>query len=417
MKICIIGAGSPYTPELIEKLAEMRESLPVSEVALMDIDKTRLDIMHGFCLRYAARLGFEVEISKTLDRKQAISGTTFVITQIRVGGNKARVLDERIPLSMGLIGQETTGAGGFAKALRTIPVMLDIAEDVQNLSPGAWIINYTNPTGLVAEAVMKYSKAKIAGLCAGGLFPQYWVADSLQVSPTDVRYDFAGLNHMNFAYNITVNGRALTKDEFAQAAERVGSVDKDLIVKLGALPSPYLQYYYHQAKKIKELTEAPKTRGEEVIELEKELFRDFADSQVDSKPESLKKRGGGGYSDIACTVMDALYNNRDTWAVVNVANSGVFKELPDEAVIESPCIVNGAGIRPLAQASPPGAVWGLISAVKNYESLAVRAAVNKDRDTALLALLAHPLAGDFEKAELLLEKLLEANAEHLEGWI
>ena len=413
MKICIIGAGSPYTPELIEQLSKMREALPVSEITLMDIDEKRLEIMHGFCLRFSNRLGFNVKISKTTDQKQAISGADFVNTQIRVGGNKARVKDERIPLSMGLVGQETTGAGGFAKALRTIPVMLDIAKDVETLTSGAWIINYTNPTGIVAEAVMKHSKAKIAGLCAGGLFPQLWVKAALEVPPDDVRYNFFGLNHMNFAYNLTVNGRPINVDEFALAAEQVGSVDIDTILKIGALPSPYLQYYFHKTQKLKEMTEAPKTRGEEVIELEKELFRDFADTSVSTKPESLKKRGGGGYSDIACMVMDAIYNNRDTWSVVNTANQGVFPFLPDEAVIEVPCIVNKAGITPITQAKPPEAVIGLVCAVKNYESLTVQAAVSGCRDTALLALLAHPLVGDYDAAVSLLDKLLKCNKEYL----
>ena len=413
MKICIIGAGSPYTPELIERLSEMREALPVSEIALMDIDEKRLDIMHGFSLRFAAGLGFPVEITKSTDQKCAISGATFVNTQIRVGGNQARVWDERIPLSMGLIGQETTGAGGFAKALRTIPAMLDIAKDVETHTSDAWIINYTNPTGIVAEAVIKHSKAKIAGLCAGGLFPQGWVSEALGVASKDVRYDFLGLNHMNFAYNITIKGQSLTTDEFALAAAKVGSVDKDLIIKLGALPSPYLQYYFHRTRKTKDFIEASKTRGEQVIELEKELYQDFADSSINTKPESLKKRGGGGYSYIACAVMDAINNHKDTWTVVNTFNRGVFSFLNEEAVIEVPCIVNKAGITPVVQGKPPEALIGLVSAVKNYESLTVKAALTGCCDTALLAMVTHPLLGDYDVAVPLLDKLLKQNKKYL----
>jgi len=413
MKVCVIGAGSPYTPEIIEKFAEMKESLPIKEISLMDIDDKRLDIMHKFCLRYAHHLVFDVKISKTNDRKQAIKNSTFVITQFRVGGNASRVNDERIPLSMGLIGQETTGAGGFAKGLRTIPVILDIARDVEEISPEAWIINYTNPTGLVAEAVIKHTNAKIAGLCAGGFFARDWVAKALNVPPQDIRYDFAGLNHMNFSYNITIKGKPLTSEEFALAAEQVGCVDKSLILKLGALPSPYLQHYFHTSRKVKEAVAAPQTRGEEVIELEKEIFGEFANPDICTKPEALKKRGGGGYSEVATTVMDAIYNNKDSWVVVNVPNNGVFPFLPDDAVIETPCIVNAAGIKPLIQGSPPDMVRGLISAVKNYESLAVEAAVSGNRDTALLALLAHPLVREFESAEILLDRILETNKEYL----
>jgi len=413
MKICVIGAGSPYTPELIQQLATMQKELPVTEIMLMDINENRLDIMHGFCERYAKNLGFSVNISKTTDRKKAIIGSTFINTQIRVGGNTARAQDEHIPLSMGLIGQETTGAGGFAKGLRTIPAMLDIAKDVEELAPEAWIINYTNPTGLVAEAVHKCTKAKIAGLCAGGMFAQHWTAQALGVDPGSVRYDFAGLNHMNFSYNVSVHGKLVTEAEFEKIASEIGSVDKDLILKLGALPSPYLQYYFHTARKVKSMNSSPKTRGEEVMELEKELYQDFANPLIHTKPESLKKRGGGGYSEIATTVMNAIYNNIDTWVVVNVPNRGVLSFLPDDAVIETPCIVNAAGITPIIVAKPPRAVWGLIAAVKNYEQLAVDAAIHGCKDTAILALTAHPLVNDFDIAKDLVNKLLVANKQYL----
>jgi len=411
MKICIIGAGSPYTPELIEELSAMKAELPVQEITLMDIDEKRLELMYNFCKRYIAYLGFDVKINATTSRRKAISGAAFINTQIRVGGNAARILDEKIPLSMGLVGQETTGAGGFAKALRTIPIMLDIAKDVTDLAPDAWIINYTNPTGLVAEAIEKHSTAKIAGLCAGGMFAQDWVARALKCCPQDVRYDFVGLNHMNFSYNITAKGQSISDDDFALAAAHVGSVDLELIQKLGALPSPYLQYYYHEKKKISEMSQ--KTRGEEIAEIELEIFKDFANPEISAKPESLKKRGGGGYSALAMLVMSAIYNHRDTWAVVNTANRGIFSFLPDDAVIEVPSIINASGIKPIAQSEPPKSVWGLVAGVKNYESLAVEAAITGCRDTALLALLAHPLVGDYEKAVPLLEKLLEAHKEYL----
>ncbi len=413
MKICVIGAGSPYTPEIIERLSLMRESMPVGEIMLMDTSESRLDIMHSFCMRYARHLGYDVKISKTGDRKKAIDGSTFVNAQIRVGGNEARVNDEHIPLSMGLVGQETTGAGGFTKGLRTIPAMLEIARDVEQLVPDAWIINYTNPTGLIAEAVNNYTKAKIAGLCAGGMFAQHRVSKVLGVKPDSVRYDFAGLNHMNFSYNITVNGRKLTDEEFAKAAEDVGSVDAELIIKLGALPSPYLQYYYHTAKKVQAMRSADKTRGEEVLEIEKELYKDFANPDIHIKPQSLARRGGGGYSEIATTVMDAIYNNKDTWVVVNVPNRGTLSFLPDNAVIETACVANASGITPLALNQPPKAVWGLIAAVKNYEQLTVEAAVTGCRDTALLALMNHPLVNDYDKAKELLPRLLDANKQYL----
>jgi len=401
MKICIIGAGSPYTPELIEELSKMPDKLPVTEICLMDINETRLKIMHGFCLRYIKTLNFDVKITSTTNRQDAIHGCTFVNTQIRVGGNEARIIDERTCLDLGLVGQETTGAGGFMKALRTIPAMLDIARDVEKLAPNAWIINYTNPTGLVAEAVMKNTKAKIAGLCAGGMFARGWTADALGCEKEDVQFNLAGLNHMNFSYNITIKGRPISKQEFDKIAPKVGSVDAELIKELGALPSPYLQYYYHENRRVKEMQ--PKSRGEEIAEIEIELFQDFANPNVTDKPESLKKRGGGGYSEIAMAVMDAIYNNKDTWIAVNTFNQNTLPFLPPDAVIEVPCIVNAAGITPLAQAPPPEATKGLICVVKNYETLAVEAAVTGCAETTFLALLAHPLVRDYAKAKELVK--------------
>lgn len=414
LTVSIIGAGSSYTPELIEGFAALRESLPVREIRLMDIDANRLAIMHGFCSRFAAHLGFPVTIFATTDRRQAIEGADFINTQIRVGGNAARVRDEKIPISYGLIGQETTGAGGFMKGLRTIPVMLEIARDVERYSPHAWIINYSNPTGLVAEAVTRCTKAKIAGLCSGGLFPQLWTARALNVPPASVRYDYAGLNHMSFAYNVTVDGRPITDAEFDRVAERVWGVSHDLIKQLRLLPSPYLQYFFHTAQRVEEMKKAPRTRGEDVQCLEQEIFAAYADPACCTKPEALKKRGGGGYSEVALSIMSAIANHRDQWAVVNVPNQGTLSFLPDDAVIETACLVGSAGIRPLVLGSEvPRSVRGLISAVKTYEQLAVEAAVTGDRRTALLALLAHPLVREYDVARPLLHELLEANREHL----
>ncbi|MCL2707988.1 MAG: 6-phospho-beta-glucosidase [Defluviitaleaceae bacterium] len=413
MKIAVIGAGSSYTPELFEKLSEYRERLPVGEVALMDVDPERLSIMEGFCKRFCKKLGFDVNITATGDRLRAIDGADFIDVQLRVGKNAARVFDEKIPLKYGIVGQETTGPGGMMKAFRTIPVMLEIAGDVVKHNPSAWIINYTNPTGLVTEAVAKYTTAKIAGLCSGGFAPRWLVADALKVDEALVHYDYVGLNHLNFAYDITIGGRQLSGDEFKTILGRFAEGDREWIDMLGMIPSGYLQYYVHAGKKVKELTEAPLTRGETIGGLEKEIFVEYADESVDSKPASLKKRGGGGYSEVAIGVMDAIYNNRDRWMVINVPNNGTLKFLPDDAVIETACTVNAAGVKPLAPRRVPSEVWGLIAAVKNYEQLAVEAAVHSDKNKALLALLAHPLVGDLEIAVPMLDELLEANKRYL----
>lgn len=416
MKFTIIGAGSSYTPEILERLSAMREELPVTELTLMDINEERLNIVSGFCKRYAKHLGLDLSFSQATTLEEALPGSDFIIVQIRVGGNAARVNDEKIPLSFGVVGQETTGPGGFMKALRTIPAMLEIAHAVEEYCPDAWIINYTNPTGIVAEAVNKYSKAKIAGLCAGGLNGRNWTAMGLNVDPKSVRYDLAGLNHMNFAYNITINGKPLTEEQFRTVATYRGEADAELCIKLGGLPSPYLQYYFHTAKRVKELQEKKLSRAEEVLLVEKEVYHDYADPNCDTKPASIQKRGGGGYSEIALDVISAIYNNKDSWNTVNVPNRGTISWLPDDAVIETACMINAAGIHPIQMAPIPPAVRGLICAVKNYEQLAVEAAVTGSVATAELALLAHPLVGDWELVKAMLPKLLEANRPWLKNF-
>lgn len=413
MKICIIGAGSSYTPELFEKLAEIRDRFPVKEIALMDIDSQRLEAVTSFCGRYARHLGLDLTISSTTNLEHAISGADFVNAQIRVGGNVSRVKDEKISLAAGFIGQETTGPGGFMKALRTVPVMLSIAECMKKNAPNAWLINYTNPTGIVSQAIHDYTDIKCAALCAGGIRTTWNTAAALGVDSKDVQYDIFGLNHLNYSYNIRVRGRPISREEFLKVAARVGEVSLKIAEKINAVPSGYLQYYYHRQKKTETLKNAPKTRGELVLELEKEIYADFQNPAFGDKPKSLQKRGGGGYSAVAVGAMDAVYNNRDTWAVVNVPNRGVFKFLPDNAVIETAVMINANGIRPLVSGPPPKAVWGLVSMVKNYEMLTAEAAATGDRDTAILALTHHPLVMDYDAAEALFDDLLEAHRDYL----
>lgn len=416
IKIAIIGAGSSYTPELVEGLVKEQASLPIEEIVLHDIDVQRLEIMAGFCRRFLKHLGSSIRITPTTDRRAAIEGARFIDVQIRVGGNAQRVLDEQIPLKYGLVGQETTGAGGMMKALRTIPVMLDIALEVERYNPEAWIINYTNPTGLITEAVTKHTRAKIAGLCSGGLFPQWCVAEALNVPTERVRYDYVGLNHLSFAFNISVDGQRISDEEFARVAAVAAKhsiIEVELMHLLRMIPSPYLQYYYHTTRKVAQLKSKPHTRGEEVQALEREVFAAYADETCHTKPVALEKRGGGGYSEVAVRVMRALHTNQEQWVVVNVPNQGAVPGLPDDAVVEIPCLVNATGIHALHVPQLPRAVWGLIAAVKNYEQLVVEAAVSGSRQVALLAMLAHPLIREYELAVPLLDELLAANRQYL----
>ncbi len=413
MKFTIVGAGSSYTPELLEEMALRREQLPVRELMLYDIDEKRLEIMEGFCGRFAEKLGLSLEIKSTTDLIRALYGADFADTQIRVGGNRQRVKDEKIPMRYGLVGQETTGAGGMMKAFRTIPVMLEVAKKMEQEAPEGWLVNYTNPTGLVTEAVTRYTKARIAGFCSGGIFPKMWAKAALGVPYEQVQYDYVGLNHMNFISNITLNGRPATEEEFLKIAAENGDVDLELIKLLGVIPSPYLQWYFHTDERVARCKKAPQTRGEYVQELEKEVFAAYGDKTNCHKPAALAKRGGGGYSEVAMSFVNAVYNNVDTKMVVNVPNQGAVPFLPDSAVVEIGCLVNKTGMQPLHVAKVPEMCWGLIAAVKNYEQLAVEAAVEGDLRKMKLALLAHPLVRQWEYVEKLVPELLEANREYL----
>jgi 6-phospho-beta-glucosidase len=384
-KIAIIGAGSSYTPEIIEGLLMRRDILPVTHITFMDVDQDRVEIVGGFCRRFMTHLGGDIPIEITANRRTAIGGARFVLTQIRVGGNSQRILDEKIPLKYGVIGQETTGPGGMFKALRTIPPMLEIARDIEEISP------------------------------AGGNFPRDHAVEALGVSPDSVYYDYFGLNHLNFGYNLRVDDRPLTAAEYDKVLEDCtwGSVQPELVRLLRLVPSPYMGYFFHREKEVREAQAKPLSRGEEVQLVEKEVFDAYADPSQVTKPEALNKRGGGGYSEIALSVMEAVYNNQEKIIVINTPNQGAVEHLPDDAVIEVPCLVNASGIFPLRQPEIPKPVWGLVAAVKNYEQLAVEAAVTGNRETALLALLAHPLVGDYEKSKALLAEMFEANREFL----
>jgi 6-phospho-beta-glucosidase len=415
MKIAIIGAGSSYTPEIIEELVKLKDRLPVTSIAFMDIDEQRLEIMTGFCQRFMQHLGHQIQIEATTDQRRAIEGSRFVLTQIRVGGNAQRVLDEKIPLKYGVIGQETTGPGGMFKALRTIPVMLEIARDVEDVAPDAWIINYTNPTGLIAEAVNNYTAVTIAGLCAGVYFPRNAVQHALGVPGSSIYYDYFGLNHLNYGYNIHIEGQLLNEQDWSKISQVAtwGSVNAELIRLMKVIPSSYLQYYFHTTQCVEQARAKVLTRGETVQQIEAEVFRHYADPAQVTKPEALSKRGGGGYSEIALSVMEAAYTNQDKIIIINVPNRGAVSGMPDDAVLEIPCLVNASGIFPLRQPEVPRIMWGLICAVKTYEQYTVEAAVTGSRETALLALMSHPLVGEYELAVSLLDEMLHANQAYL----
>jgi len=409
MKLVIIGGGSSYTPELIDGLIRHSPALPVREVCLMDIDEKRLEILSGMCRRMIARHGLDVKVTSTTDQRRALEGADFVNCLIRVGGMEARINDERIPLSFGLVGQETTGPGGMMKALRTIPPMLRLARDIEAVCPDAWLINYTNPSGIVSEALGNHSRAQYVSLCSG---PNHWIGEILRlihVEPARANVDWIGLNHLGFATRVNVDGADVTQAAIAAVSEH-WPVDAEWIQTLGAIPASYLRYFYHPGLVVQAARQpGQETRGQQVKRIEAELLRLYADPALDEKPELLDQRGGGGYSDTAFAAMLAIHENRGERQIVQALNRGAVDGLPDGASVEIACVVDRLGPRPIRFGALPLAIRGLVQSVKAYESLTVAAAVNGSRQMAMQALMAHPLVPSWEVAKPLMEKLLEAN--------
>jgi len=409
MKLVIVGGGSSYTPELMDGLIRQYEALPVSEICLTDVNEKRLEILGGLSQRMVAKAGLPIQVTMTTDRRRALEGATFVNCLIRVGGMDARINDERIPLKYGVIGQETTGPGGMMKALRTIPVMLELAREMMEVCPDAWLINYTNPSGIIAEALGRHSRVRYVSLCSG---PKGWIEATLKlmgVDPARANVDWIGLNHLGFAVQVWVDG----KDATEQAVEAVAdhwNIDAEWLRTLGAIPASYLRYYYHRELVVQEASRSGhRTRGEQVKEIEAELLRQYADPNLAEKPELLKMRGGGGYSDVAMAAMLAIYHNRGERQIIQVLNQGAVDDIPPDASVEVPCLVDRTGPHPIRMGAIPLPIRGLIQAVKAYESLTVQAAVEGSRRLAMQALMAHPLVPSWEVAKPLLEELLAAN--------
>ncbi len=409
MKITIIGGGSTYTPELVDGFIKNYPDFPVHELCLMDINEQRLEILGALSQRMFRHQGLDVKVTLEMDRKRALRGAAFVNCLIRVGGMDARILDERIPFSFGLVGQETTGPGGMMKALRTIPVILDLACDMEEVCPGAWLINYTNPSGIMAEALGKYSRAKHVSLCSG---PVHWIGEIFRlmgVDPGVSSVDWVGLNHLGFAVRVYVDGI----DRTEQAIEAVAdgwSIDGEWIRTLGAIPATYLRYFYHPDRVVSEARQPGyQTRGEVVKQIESELLVEYAEPKLCEKPPLLEKRGGGGYSEVAFAAMLAIQQNRSERQVIQVLNQGAVDGIPEDASMELSCVVDATGPHPIRMGEIPLGIRGLVQSVKAYESLTVEAAIKGSRRLAMQALMSNPLVPAWDVAKPLLEQLLQAN--------
>jgi 6-phospho-beta-glucosidase len=414
LKIAVVGGGSTYTPELVEGFARRAARLPMDELVLLDIDADRLSIVGGLARRMLDQLDWPGRLTLTGDRDAALDGASFVLIQLRVGGQAARLVDETLPPRFGVIGQETTGAGGFAKALRTVPLVLELAEaTAKRAAPGAWIVDFTNPVGIVTQALLDAGHRAV-GLCNVAINLQRQLAARFEVEPDRVQLEHVGLNHLSWERAVRVDGvdrlPELLDTEPEALAEHVG-LSVEVVQTLRAIPSYYLHYYYDTAAVVAEQRDGH-TRAGDVMEIERQLLELYKDQSLAEKPALLDDRGGAFYSEAAAQLIASLHDGAGDIQVVDVRNDGALPDLPDSAVVEIPCRVDRDGARPLPLAPLAPEMRGLVQAAKAYEELAVAAALSGERRTARRALIANPLVGA-EVAGPLLDALLDANRRYL----
>jgi 6-phospho-beta-glucosidase len=425
LKVAVIGGGSTYTPELVNGFLERTASFPLSELWLMDNNPQRLEVVGGFAQRMVKARGEPFSVHLTTDQRAAVAGASYVITQLRVGMMPARRADEYLGRRHGLVGQETTGIGGMAKALRTIPVILKIAEDMRALAPGGLLVNFTNPSGLVTEALKRYaSEVPSVGVCNSAIGVKMELMERLEklsgekIDPARGELKTLGLNHLSWHRGFTLDGEDVWPRLISSYIEELKNDPEPewaprLVESLQMIPNGYLQYFYDTAHKIASQDHWPPSRAEQVMELEKDLLREYADPALTAPPADLMKRGGAYYSTVATQLLNAHYNNLGEVHIVNTRHAGAVPGWPEDWVLEMACRVDRAGIHPLPTEPLPPVCFGLLAQVKAYELLTGEAAVHGDRRAAYQALLAHPLGPAANQVQAVLDDLLETHRVYL----
>ncbi|WP_186423612.1 6-phospho-beta-glucosidase [Lacrimispora celerecrescens] len=431
IKIVTIGGGSSYTPELVEGFIKRYEKLPVRELWLVDIEagREKLETVGALAQRMVKKAGLPMKVILSYDRREALKDADYVTTQMRVGLLDARIKDERIPLSHGMIGQETNGAAGMFKAFRTIPVILDIVKDMKELCTEAWMINFTNPAGMITEAVLRYTDyKKVIGLCNVPVNMVNGFARLLDVEPERVTMELSGLNHHIFATDVFVDGQSRL-EEILEIYQHISAEDAismknfstlpfspEFIRGLHCIPCPYHNYYYFTKEQLeeelKEYREG-RVRGEVVKKVEEELFELYKDENLDVKPKQLEMRGGARYSDAACNLICSLHNNTGDIQYVDVRNNGTISNLPADSAVEAACIITGGGPKPITVGELKPQINGTIQTIKTFERLVCEAAVTGNRDLAVTALNMNPLCASDHDANAVIHELLEAHKEYL----
>ncbi|WP_108672505.1 6-phospho-beta-glucosidase [Peribacillus acanthi] len=429
IKIATIGGGSSYTPELIEGFIKRHAELPISEIWLVDVEegKEKLEIVGNLAKRMVEKAGVPIEVHLTLNRREALKDADFVTTQFRVGLLDARAKDERIPLKYGILGQETNGPGGLFKALRTIPVILEICREMEELCPDSWLINFTNPAGMVTEAVLRHTNIKkVVGLCNVPIGMEMGAAQLLGVDHSRVRIDFAGLNHMVYGMDVFVDGVSVKDQLIDLLTDPANTVtmknihamgwEPGFLKALNLFPCPYHNYYYKTSEMVEDELKAAEnggTRAEVVKKLEEELFELYKDPNLDIKPPQLEKRGGAYYSDAACRLIHSIFTDKRDIQPVNTVNNGAIAGIPDDSAVEVSCIITKDGPKPIVVGELPVAIRGLIQSIKSFERVTIDAAVTGDYNTALLAMTINPLVGSDKIAKQILDEMLEAHKDYL----
>ena len=424
LKIAVIGAGSSYTPELIEGLLKRKDELPIAQLWLVDIEqgKEKVTIIADLAQRMIKKEGLNIQVEVTLDRRSALKDADFICSQFRAGCLEARIKDERISLKYGMIGQETNGLGGFANACRTIPITMEICKEIEELCPDAWLLNFTNPSGMVTEAILKHSKVKAVGLCNVPVIMQKGITEMLNSDEQDIIMQVAGINHFIWARQILHNGQNKLDEIVAQIiAGNDLLVPKnipafawpaELLRNMGMIPCAYLRYYYmSQDIMDQELAEADGegTRGEVVKAMEKRLFAIYSDPQLNTKPKELEKRGGQYYSEAACELMTSIYNDKRTIMHVNTRNNGAIAGLADDCAVEVSSIITKSGPLPLNVAPFPTDTLRLLQLMKEFETLTVEAAISGDLNKAKRALILNPLVNTGTVLDQALQETVREN--------
>ncbi|NUM52917.1 MAG: 6-phospho-beta-glucosidase [Candidatus Hydrogenedentes bacterium] len=424
MKLAVIGGGSSYTPELVDGLFERLDRIPVTEVWMMDPNLERLEITAGLARRMSERHGSPFTVHHTTDMREAVKGAKYVVTQLRVGGIQARIEDEKLGLRHNIIGQETTGVGGFCCALRTIPRILDIARAMEGLAPGGYLVNFTNPSGIVTEALIKHSKVTSFGLCNIPIGIVMEVVKHLGCKMETVQLDYVGLNHLSWIRHFEVDGKDRTEEVLDKLIEVAHEEWDDPAIcesmraamrSLRMFLNGYLQYFYATDAALAKIKRKDKTRGEEVVEIEASLFEKYKQKELNEKPPELSKRGGAHYSTAAFYLIDAIENDTRNTQIICTRNNGAIPTFDDDASVEVPSVIGKDGAKAIPQQAPAPVIRGLMQNIKAYESLTVQAAVTGNRETAFQALLEHPLTPDAAGCRALLDDLLEVNRAHLQG--